>query len=174
MFIRWSVFTLSREGVSGLYPGWVLSVAYFCMAPELRIVFKFLGGWKRIRRIFCDTWKLYKIQFVTVYNVLLSHVRPFVTAWTVAHQASLPMGYSRQEYWSGVSCPSPGDLPHPGIEPRSPALAGGFFTASIIWKTPLKSSFKTKLPILSLEKVHTEHPHPAHSRVICCDRGQVA
>ena len=39
----------------------------------------------------------------------------------VAHQAPLSMGFSRQEYWSGLSCPPPGDLPHPGIEPASPA-----------------------------------------------------
>ena len=45
-----------------------------------------------------------------------------VTPWTVAHQAPLPMGFSRQEYWSGLPFPSPGDLPDPGIEPRSPAL----------------------------------------------------
>ena len=42
--------------------------------------------------------------------------------WTVAHQAPLSMGFSRQEYWSGLPCPSPGDLPDPGMEPRSPAL----------------------------------------------------
>ena len=41
--------------------------------------------------------------------------------WTVAHQAPLPMGFSRQEYWSGLPSPSPGDLPDPGIEPRTPA-----------------------------------------------------
>ena len=45
-----------------------------------------------------------------------------VTSWTVAYQAPLSMGFSRQEYWSGVPLPSPGDLPNPGIEPRSPAL----------------------------------------------------
>ena len=44
------------------------------------------------------------------------------TLWTVAHQAPLSMGFSRQEYWSGLPFPSPGDLPDPGIEPRSPAL----------------------------------------------------
>ena len=62
-----------------------------------------------------------------------SHVRLFVTLWTVAHQAPLSMGFCRQEYWSGLLCPSPGDLPDPGIEPESlmsPALAGGFFTTS--------------------------------------------
>ena len=50
---------------------------------------------------------------------------------SVAPQTSLPMGFSRQEYWKGLPCPPPGDLPDPGIEPRtltSPALIGGFFT----------------------------------------------
>ena len=45
-----------------------------------------------------------------------------MTPWTVAHQAPLSMGFSRQEYWSGLPCPSPGDLPGPGIKPRSPEL----------------------------------------------------
>ena len=48
-----------------------------------------------------------------------SHVRLFATLWTVAHQALLSMGFSRQEYWSGLLCPPPGDLPHPGIESAS-------------------------------------------------------
>ena len=52
----------------------------------------------------------------------LSSVQLFVTLWTVAHQAPMSMGFSRQEYWSGLPFPSPGDLPNPGIEPRSPAL----------------------------------------------------
>ena len=52
----------------------------------------------------------------------LSHVQLFVTPWTVARQATLSMGFSRQEYWSGLPFPSPEDLPNPGIEPRSPAL----------------------------------------------------
>ena len=50
------------------------------------------------------------------------------TPWTVAHQAPLSMGFSRQEYWSGLPCPPPGDLPHTGMETTSPALAGGIFT----------------------------------------------
>ena len=49
-------------------------------------------------------------------------------SWTLAHQAPLSMGFSRQEYWSGLPCPPPGDRPNPGIQPASPALAGGFFT----------------------------------------------
>ena len=53
---------------------------------------------------------------------LLSHVQLFVTPWTVAYQAPLSMGFSRQEYWSGVPFPSPGELPDAGIEPGSPVL----------------------------------------------------
>ena len=52
----------------------------------------------------------------------LSHVLLFATPWTVAHQVPLFMGFSGQEYWSGLPFPSPGDLPDPGIEPRSPIL----------------------------------------------------
>ena len=53
---------------------------------------------------------------------LLSRVRIFATPWTVAYPASPSMGFFRQEYWSGLPFPSPGDLPDPDIEPRSPAL----------------------------------------------------
>ena len=52
----------------------------------------------------------------------LYRVRVFATPWTVAHQALLSMGFSRQEYWSELPCCSPRDLPNPGIKPRSPAL----------------------------------------------------
>ena len=64
-------------------------------------------------------------------------VQLLVTRWTVARQAPLPTGFSGQEYWSGLPCPSSGDLPHPGIEPMSlmsPALAGGLFTTSSTWE----------------------------------------
>ena len=53
----------------------------------------------------------------------------FVTPWTVACHDPLSMGFSREEYWSGLPCPPPGDLPDLGIKPRSPVLAGRFFTA---------------------------------------------
>ena len=52
----------------------------------------------------------------------LSRVRLFTTPWTVAYQAPPSMGFSRQECWSGLPFPSPGDLPNPGIKPGSPAL----------------------------------------------------
>ena len=58
-----------------------------------------------------------------------SHVQLFATPWTVAHQAPPSMGFSRQEYWSGLPFPSPGNLPDPGIEPRSPALQADAFTS---------------------------------------------
>ena len=51
-----------------------------------------------------------------------SCVQLFETPWTVAYQAALSMGFPRQEYWSGLPCPPPGDLPNSGIKPRSPAL----------------------------------------------------
>ena len=59
----------------------------------------------------------------------LSHVRLLVTLWTVAYQASLSVGFSRQEYWSGLPFPSPGDLPDPGIEPGSPTLQADALTS---------------------------------------------
>ena len=79
-------------------------------------------------------------------------VSPFsrvcVTVWAVTHQAPLPMGFSRQEYWSGLPCPPLGDLPNPGIEPvplTSLALAGGFFTTSATQEaqTSIYSSLNT-------------------------------
>ena len=61
---------------------------------------------------------------------LLSHVQLFAIPWTVVHQAPLSMGSSRQEYWSGLPFPPPGDLLDPGIAPGPPALQeDGFFTA---------------------------------------------
>ena len=74
---------------------------------------------------------------------VLSHVPLFVTPWTVAHQAPLSMGISRQEYWSELPSPTPGDLPDPGIEHESlvsPVLAGGFSTAAPHGKPPPSST----------------------------------
>ena len=74
---------------------------------------------------------------------LLSRVWLFATPWTVAYQVPLSMGFSRQEYWSGLPFPSPGDLSNPGIGPgslRTPALAGGFFTTRASWEAPESES----------------------------------
>ena len=67
---------------------------------------------------------------------VLSHVQLFATLQTAAHQAPLSMEYSRQEHWSGLPFPPPGDLPNPGTELVSPALVGGFFTTGATWKAP--------------------------------------
>ena len=66
-----------------------------------------------------------------------SHVQLFMTLQTVACQAPLSMGLSRQEYWSGLLCPSPGDLPNPKVEPASllsPSLVDEFFITSATWE----------------------------------------
>ena len=63
----------------------------------------------------------------------------FLQPYIIARQAPASMGFSRQEYWSGLPCPPPGDPPDPGIEPTSlifPALTGGFFTTSATWEAP--------------------------------------
>ena len=65
----------------------------------------------------------------------LSHFQIFVTPWTVARQAPLSMGFSRQEHWSGLLCPPPRGLPDPGVKPMSvtsPASAGRFFTTGSV------------------------------------------
>ena len=72
---------------------------------------------------------------LTVVVQLLSCVQLFATPWTVAYQDT--MEFSRQAYWSGLPCPSPGDLPNPGIEPTSlisPTFAGESFTTSTTWE----------------------------------------
>ena len=75
---------------------------------------------------------LEKQELISILNILvksLSRVRLFATPWTVAYQAPPSMGFSRQEYWSGLPFPSPGDLPDPGIEPGSPALQADALTS---------------------------------------------
>ena len=72
----------------------------------------------------------------------LSRVRLFATPWTVAYQAPLSIGFSRQEYCSGLPFPSPGDLPNPGIEPGSLALEADALTS----EPPGKPKVKIKTP----------------------------
>ena len=92
--------------------------------------------------------------FMLMYACVLSHfshVRLFVTLWTVAHQAPLSRGLSRQEYWSGLPCPPPGDLPDSGIEPvslTSPALADEFFTTSATREAPMLMHGKNQTNIV--------------------------
>ena len=71
------------------------------------------------------------------------HIQLCKTPWTLSLQAPLSIGFSKQEYWSGLPCPPPGDLPNPGIESASlmsPAWAGRFFTTSATWEAHAKHS----------------------------------
>ena len=71
----------------------------------------------------CASWTWLTLSFPMLGKLKsLSHVQLLVTPLTVAHQAPPSMGFSRQEYWTGLPFPSPGDLPDPGIKPRSPTL----------------------------------------------------
>ena len=80
-------------------------------------------------------------RILTILLYMLSHfscVQFSATLWTVTCQAPLSMGFSRQEYWSGLPLSPPGDLSNPGIKPAapiSPALARGFFTTSVTWES---------------------------------------
>ena len=68
---------------------------------------------------------------IIAYGLVAKSCPTLGTPWTVACQIPLSMGFSRQEYWSGLPFPSPGDLPDPGIKSTSPALAAGFFTTEL-------------------------------------------
>ena len=93
------------------------------------VLFTLLMGYLNSFILFLRDLEKNRIQRPRLDNVLylyvpveLSHIQLFATPWSVASQASLSMEFSRQEYWSGWPFPSPGYLPDPGIEPRSPAL----------------------------------------------------
>ena len=80
-----------------------------------------------------------------------SRVRLFVTPWTLAHQGPLSMGFSRQEYWSGLPFSFPGDLPEPEIKLTSPTLAGRFFTPELPGKHPRQPKVIGLLSVYSVE-----------------------
>ena len=97
-------------------------------------------GSQRVRHSWTTNISLFWYQLLSLRQMKkekVSRVWLFATPWTVAHQARLSMGFSRQEYWSGLPCPPPRDPPNPGSEPTSlrkfPALGGGFFTNSATW-----------------------------------------
>ena len=87
------------------------------------------NSWKCYTQIFCSYWvNTENEEKLKVKS--LSRIRLFATLWTVAHQSPPSMGFSRQEYWSGLPFPSPGDLPDPGIEPSSPTLEQTLYCVS--------------------------------------------
>ena len=89
-----------------------------------------------------------------------------LTPQTVAHQAPLSMGFSRQEQWSGLSCPSPGDCPKPGIKPGSAQLAGGFFTAE-------PSGVAVLIYLSPIKRCKEENWTQGHINRACCPSGYV-
>ena len=93
-----------------------------------------------------------------LYSMLscFSPVQLFETLETIARQAPLSTGFSRQQYWCGLPCPPPGDLPNPGTEPASlasPALASGFFITSATWEA-LREGIPLSISLL-LSCIHT-------------------
>ena len=92
-------------------------------------------------------------SWVSEWVKSLSRVRLFATPWTVAHQAPLSMGFSRQEYWSGLPFISPGDLPDPRIKPRSPALQADTLTSEPSGRSSQMQILKNKLYV-QLHKVN--------------------
>ena len=103
---------------------------------------------------------LSSLVFICVLS-FFSHVWLFVTPWTVICQAPLSTGFSGQDYWSGLPCLQPEDLPDPGIEPRSlisPTLVGGFFTTSATWDAGFLFNWQQSFDVLTtwilLQKLH--------------------
>ena len=103
-----------------------------------------------------------KLSKVKVKEQSLSHVRLFATPWTVAYQDPESMGFSRQEYWSGVPFPSPGDLPNPGIKPGPPALQADALLSEIPGK---KLTVKAIQCVSESRSVMSDslRPHGLHS-----------
>ena len=83
---------------------------------------------------------LFPVSFTSGSGFVAKLCPTLVTPWTVAHQAPLSMGFSRQEYWSGLPFPPPGDLPNPGIKPRSPALQADSLPTELQGKPPFTSN----------------------------------
>ena len=93
-------------------------------------------------------------------------VRLFGTPWVVARQTPLSMGFPRQEYWSGLPCPPPWDLPDPGMEFGCPALAGGFFTLEPPGKPAMVLSTMKQERALKQERDKTSCPSPAQPPLV--------
>ena len=113
------------------------------------------GSWRQRKQNLCGRWLhwvtvmrgLWSMRgFVVIVVWSISRIWLFVPPWTVACQAPLSMEFSRQEYWSGLPFPSPGDLHDPGIKPTSPALTGRFFTTESPGK-PMKDFRKSLFQI---------------------------
>ena len=103
----------------------------------------------------CCIGASHKLLMTSLCSCMISYfsrVRLCVTLWTVAHQAPLSMGFSRQEQWSGLPCPPPGDVPHPGMEPRSLTSVSGRWVPSQQCQPGVPSQKGTDLIFIFLAK----------------------
>ena len=103
-------------------------------------------------------WSDLAAAAVCVCTHTLSHVQLFVISWTVAHRAPLSLGFSRQEYWSGLPFPSPRDLPDPGIEPLS-LVSFRFFTTVPLRK--FSTVFRGRSTLIC-----NKHPYTSQSQAL--------
>ena len=91
--------------------------------------------------------KLILLYWASQVVLVIKNLPTNAVQWTVACQAPLSIGFSRQKYWSGLPCPTPGDLPDPGIKPlflMPPALTGRLFTTSVTWEAPYSRAVTLK------------------------------
>ena len=126
---------------AGLSPPADRQLSSPCVAVSLSPYLSICRSLLQTPRGFCPQWGKGSV-------CVLSHLRLFVTPWTVARQAPLSMGFLRQEYWSGLPFPSPGDLPSPGIKPVSPTasyMAGDFFATSAAWEALCRPHLSPRL-----------------------------
>ena len=132
----------------------------FCLSQPKKDFYHLLSSWPSRPHILAAVSSSSPTCFSELFDMVshFSRARLFVTPWSVAGQAPLSMEFSRQEHWSGLPCPPPGDPPEPGIEPASLmslTLAGRFFTTSATWAASQAPSFQLGelivfLPILIL------------------------
>ena len=104
---------------------------------------------------------------VALSSQSLSHVRLFATPWTIGHRAPLSTWFSRQEYWSGLPFPSPGDLPDSGVEPMSPALQESSLPLSPLW-SPDRSVMQQKILAFVILISLDSYLYIQHERIISC------
>ena len=133
---------------------------------NITVLFRITKIWKQSKCLSTEEW-IKKVLCLQVYTHThththmscaqsINHVQLFAIPWTIAHQAVLSMGFSRQEYYSGLPCPPPGDLPNPGIKPASLKSLGSLPLAppgkpcAITLVPPLKKKKKSYISALIL------------------------
>ena len=121
---------------------------------------------KALSRPPCAHSRSQQLPTLCVYACVLSRVRLSVTLWVVAHQSPLCLEFSKQECWSGLPFPSPGDLPDPRIEPASPALAGGFFTTEPLGSLSVLCVVSTVYICICQSQAPSSSSHPLFPHLV--------